>query len=158
MLFGGLLTPFSATLPKALVEFARAGLNEPKLIRLDTDTKVSENLRLAFFVTRKEEKAAALLALLKHVIPSGQPTIIFASTRHHVEFLVQLLIKSGLKAVHIYGSMDSLHRKNNLYIFKSPTELKLMGKNNASNFWKQNKIEKNEMKVVIPTMYCRDRF
>ena len=109
---------FSATLPKALVEFARAGLNEPKLIRLDTDTKVSENLRLAFFVTRKEEKAAALLALLKHVIPSGQPTIIFASTRHHVEFLVQLLIKSGLKAVHIYGSMDSLHRKNNLDSFR----------------------------------------
>ena len=58
---------FSATLPKALVEFARAGLREPKLIRLDTDTKVSENLRLAFFICRKEEKAAALLKLLKHV-------------------------------------------------------------------------------------------
>ena len=32
---------FSATMPKALVHFARAGLNNPELIRLDTDTKVS---------------------------------------------------------------------------------------------------------------------
>ena len=109
---------FSATLPKALVEFARAGLREPKLIRLDTDTKVSENLRLAFFVCRKEEKAAALLTLLKHVIPSGQPSIVFAATRHHVEFLTQLLTKAGVKCVHIFGAMDSQHRKTNLEAFR----------------------------------------
>ena len=110
---------FSATLPKALVEFARAGLREPKLIRLDTDTKVSENLRLAFFIVRKNEKAAALLSLLKHVIPAGQPTIVFAATRHHVEFIVQLLRKANIKAVHIYGAMDSMHRKENLERFRT---------------------------------------
>lgn len=33
---------FSATLPKMLVEFAAAGLNNPELIRLDTDSKISE--------------------------------------------------------------------------------------------------------------------
>ena len=110
---------FSATLPKALVEFARAGLREPKLIRLDTDTKVSENLRLAFFVCRKEEKAAALLGLLKHVIPTNQPTIVFAATRHHVEFIVQLLSKAGVKCCSVYGSMDSMLRKNNLEKFRT---------------------------------------
>lgn len=109
---------FSATLPKALVEFARAGLSEPKLIRLDTDTKVSENLRLAFFICRKDEKEAALLLLLKHVIPAGQPSIVFASTRHHVEYLVQLLAKAGISCVHIFGSMDSQHRKTNLEQFR----------------------------------------
>jgi ATP-dependent RNA helicase DDX54/DBP10 len=31
---------FSATMPKALVHFARAGLSDPQLVRLDTDTKV----------------------------------------------------------------------------------------------------------------------
>lgn len=32
---------FSATLPKSLVEFARAGLHEPVLVRLDADSKIS---------------------------------------------------------------------------------------------------------------------
>ena len=37
---------FSATLPKLLVEFARAGLHDPTLIRLDVDTKLSEQLKV----------------------------------------------------------------------------------------------------------------
>ena len=37
---------FSATLPKLLVEFARAGLHDPTLVRLDVDTKLSENLKV----------------------------------------------------------------------------------------------------------------
>ena len=37
---------FSATLPKSLVEFARAGLQDPVLIRLDVDSKISENLQV----------------------------------------------------------------------------------------------------------------
>ena len=35
---------FSATLPRLLVEFARAGLHDPTLLRLDVDTKLSQNL------------------------------------------------------------------------------------------------------------------
>ena len=37
---------FSATLPRLLVEFARAGLHDPTLIRLDVDTKLSEQLKV----------------------------------------------------------------------------------------------------------------
>ena len=37
---------FSATLPKALAEFAKAGLHDPTLIRLDVDTKTSEDLEV----------------------------------------------------------------------------------------------------------------
>ena len=37
---------FSATLPKLLVEFARAGLHDPTLVRLDVDSKLSENLKV----------------------------------------------------------------------------------------------------------------
>ena len=37
---------FSATVPKLLVEFARAGLQDPTLIRLDVDTKLSEQLKV----------------------------------------------------------------------------------------------------------------
>lgn len=37
---------FSATLPKQLMQFARAGLRDPELIRLDVERKISENLKV----------------------------------------------------------------------------------------------------------------
>lgn len=37
---------FSATLPKLLVDFAKAGLHDPTLIRLDVDTKLSDQLKV----------------------------------------------------------------------------------------------------------------
>lgn len=65
---------FSATLPKSLVEFARAGLQEPRLVRLDADSKISQDLQSAFFTTKSEEKEGALLHILSDVIqiPLGQ--------------------------------------------------------------------------------------
>lgn len=66
---------FSATLPKSLVEFARAGLQaNPKLVRLDADSKISSELRMAFFSVKPAEKEAALLVLLRNVIgvPFGE--------------------------------------------------------------------------------------
>lgn len=59
---------FSATLPKSLVEFAKAGLTDPLLIRLDAESKVPENLELAFFSIRDGEKDAALIFILDQVI------------------------------------------------------------------------------------------
>lgn len=60
---------FSATLPKKLVEFAKAGLQaNPKLVRLDADSKISADLRMAFFSVKPSEKEAALLLLLRDVI------------------------------------------------------------------------------------------
>ena len=41
---------FSATLPKLLVEFAKAGLHDPTLIRLDVETKISENLKVSLSI------------------------------------------------------------------------------------------------------------
>lgn len=43
---------FSATLPKSLVEFARAGLQEPHLVRLDSESKISPDLESAFFTIK----------------------------------------------------------------------------------------------------------
>lgn len=59
---------FSATLPKALTEFAKAGLQEPRLVRLDADAKISQDLESAFFTTTSAEKEGALIHILKDVI------------------------------------------------------------------------------------------
>jgi ATP-dependent RNA helicase DDX54/DBP10 len=66
---------FSATLPKSLVEFARAGLQEPSLVRLDAESKVSPDLESAFFSVKSAEKEGALLHILNDLIkmPTGTP-------------------------------------------------------------------------------------
>ncbi|KAL8665929.1 MAG: hypothetical protein Q9202_001865 [Teloschistes flavicans] len=64
---------FSATLPKSLVEFARAGLQEPTLVRLDAESKVSPDLQSVFFTMKSAEKEGALLHVLNDIIqmPTG---------------------------------------------------------------------------------------
>lgn len=135
---------FSATLPSSLVEFARAGLQEPSLVRLDAESKVSPDLQSAFFSVKGGEKEGALLHLLHDVIkiPTGLPegvtelyeekpskkrkrdgersgrekptdhsTIIFAATKHHVEYLANLLQHAGFAVSYVYGALDQLARR-----------------------------------------------
>ncbi|KAI2624185.1 ATP-dependent RNA helicase DBP10 [Hypoxylon sp. NC1633] len=66
---------FSATMPASLVEFARAGLQDPTLVRLDAETKISPELQSAFFSVKGAEKEGALLHILHDVInmPTGLP-------------------------------------------------------------------------------------
>ncbi|KAF8973242.1 P-loop containing nucleoside triphosphate hydrolase protein [Flammula alnicola] len=130
---------FSATLPKSLVEFAKAGLQDPKLVRLDAESKISSDLKMAFFSVKQAEKDACLLSLLRDVIgvPFGSKnaevdqnvtdkkkkgkskfeqftaphqTLIFAATKHHVEYLLALLTAAGYAVSHIYGSLDQAAR------------------------------------------------
>jgi ATP-dependent RNA helicase DDX54/DBP10 len=145
---------FSATLPKSLVEFARAGLHEPSLIRLDADSKISPDLQSAFFSVKSSEKEGALLHLLQEVLkvptgsqllssvaetnggkpskkrkreddngvkPASDPfsTIVFAATKHHVEYLAHLLQAAGYAVSYVYGSLDQTARKSQVQAFRS---------------------------------------
>ena len=131
---------FSATLPKTLVEFAKAGLQDPKLVRLDADSKISKDLRMAFFSVKQAEKDACLLVLLRDIIkvPLGTPevpettkgkdrdahhasphqTLIFVATKHHVEYINNLLSAAGYATSHIYGSLDQAARTQQMDYFR----------------------------------------
>lgn len=110
---------FSATLPSALAEFAKAGLRDPQLVRLDLETKISPDLRLSFFTLRQEEKYAAVLYLVREHIGSDQQTLIFVSTKHHVEFLNILFREEGIEPSVCYGDMDQDARKIHISRFRS---------------------------------------
>ena len=143
---------FSATLPKSLVEFARAGLQEPSLVRLDADSKISPDLQSAFYSVKSSEKEGALLHLLQDVIgvptgsqllstkgegrdskkrkrsetegnarPASNPysTIVFAATKHHVEYLANLLKAAGYTVSYVYGSLDQTARKEQVQSFRA---------------------------------------
>ncbi|XP_078050326.1 ATP-dependent RNA helicase DDX54 [Augochlora pura] len=110
---------FSATLPKILVEFAKAGLSDPVLVRLDVESKIPEQLSLSFIVCRPEEKLAVMLCLLKNVIKSDSQTVIFAATQHHVEYIHQVLDKAGISNTFIYSNLDPSARKINTAKFET---------------------------------------
>jgi ATP-dependent RNA helicase DDX54/DBP10 len=134
---------FSATLPKSLVEFARAGLQDPKLVRLDAESKIAPGLQSAFFTVKRAEKEASLLYILQEVIkmptgeteatikarsgvdnkkrkrdgpgpkqmPTTHSTVIFAATKHHVEYLAAYLKALGYATSFVYGALDQTARK-----------------------------------------------
>ncbi|EJS44323.1 dbp10p [Saccharomyces arboricola H-6] len=163
---------FSATLPNSLVDFVKAGLVNPVLVRLDAETKISENLEMLFFSTKNADREANLLYILQEVIkiplatseqlkklqksnkeadddsddendrqkkrrtfkkekfrkqrmpaanelPSEKATILFVPTRHHVEYISQLLRDCGYLISYIYGTLDQHARKNQLYNFRA---------------------------------------
>ncbi|CAF3531275.1 unnamed protein product [Rotaria socialis] len=114
---------FSATLSKVLAEFAKAGLYEPELIRLDLEMKLNDNLKLLFFHSRHDDKTALLLYVLRSVIPVDQQVVIFVATRHHCEYLRELLEQQPqqefFSAVTIYSSLDHSTRKINLGRYQS---------------------------------------
>lgn len=111
---------FSATLPKNLVDFAAAGLSSPQLIRLDAESKLSEDLACHYLACPTANKDAALVYLLKNVInTSGKLTIIFAATKHHVEYLQELLKSFNFPVGYIYGSMDQEARELAISNFRS---------------------------------------
>ncbi|KAJ6681573.1 ATP-DEPENDENT RNA HELICASE RHLE-RELATED [Salix koriyanagi] len=110
---------FSATLPSALAEFAKAGLRDPQLVRLDVDTKISPDLKTVFFTLRQEEKYAALIYMIRDHISSDQQTLIFVSTKHHVEFLNVLFREEGIQTSVCYGDMDQDARKIHVSRFRA---------------------------------------
>ncbi|WWC67642.1 uncharacterized protein I206_101552 [Kwoniella pini CBS 10737] len=118
---------FSATLPSSVAEFAKAGLNNPLLIRLDADHKISPDLDLRFLAVKPIEKDAGLLVLLRDGIgiASNTPThdqqpqaIVFVSTKHHVDYVSELLKAAGYRTSHIYSSLDQSARQQQLYLFR----------------------------------------
>lgn len=143
---------FSATLPKSLVEFARAGLQEPSLIRLDAESKISPDLESAFFATKSADKEGALLHILHDIIkmptgpteatkrleersndrkrkrgperinykesPTEHSTIVFAATKHHVDYLYSLLVEAGFATSYAYGSLDQTARRIHVQNFR----------------------------------------
>nr|XP_039248873.1 ATP-dependent RNA helicase DDX54-like [Styela clava] len=117
---------FSATLPKQLVEFAKAGLNDPTLIRLDVDSKLSEQLKLTFLFARCEDKPAVLVHMLRNIVKPHEQTVVFAATKHHVEYIRLLLSRCGIDCSYVYSSLDQTERKINIGKFRNKKTMVLL--------------------------------
>jgi len=117
---------FSATLPRLLVDFARAGLHDPVLLRLDVDTKLSTQLKLSFFQCRSDDKTALLLHLLRNVVKPSQQTVVFVATKHHVDYLNIVLGEAGFPCSYSYSALDQTARKINIAKFRTKKTMVLI--------------------------------
>jgi ATP-dependent RNA helicase DDX54/DBP10 len=116
---------FSATLPSTVAEFVRAGLVNPAVVRLDADVKINPDLTTHFFRVSGGDKDAGLMVLLDQaaIVPGGESAvkeqaIVFVATKHHVEYLVNMLTAAGFSASHVYGSLDQVARQRQLQDFR----------------------------------------
>lgn len=56
---------FSATISTEVKDFTLAGIKDYRMISVDKDNKLSEQLKIHFFVCRSNEKEAALMYILR---------------------------------------------------------------------------------------------
>ncbi|KAK7200772.1 ATP-dependent RNA helicase [Novymonas esmeraldas] len=108
---------FSATMPSVLAEFTSAGLHNPVVIRLDSEMKLSDQLKQSAFLVRNDEKIAALIVLLKRVLHVGEAAannaqaLIFVESKFHVEFLQMILTAYDISTSAVHGQMDQEARR-----------------------------------------------
>ncbi|ELQ41079.1 ATP-dependent RNA helicase DBP10 [Pyricularia oryzae Y34] len=101
---------FSATLPRSLVEFARAGLQDPSLDVIKMPTGTPEGFKEDKDEGSKKRKRGPDRPNAKEK-PTEHSTIIFTATKFHVEYLTSILVQAGYAVSHAYGALDQTARK-----------------------------------------------
>ncbi|VDN01811.1 unnamed protein product [Thelazia callipaeda] len=110
---------FSATLPKSIIAFSKAGLSDPTLVRLDLEEKTSDKLSMIFLHCRSDDKLAAFLHLARKIVAGNEQTIVFCATMKHVEYLASVVEKAGMECVVLYSQLDSIARNINIQKFRN---------------------------------------
>lgn len=110
---------FSATLPQLIVDFTKAGLYNPTLIRLDTEGKINDNLKTIFLGCRNEDKLAVLIHILREIVKPKEQTVVFLPTRHHIEYLKEVFDSLSIPSTYLYSTLDAEARKMNVSLFQS---------------------------------------
>ena len=62
---------------------------------------------MQFFGLRRDDKPALLLHLLRDVVEEGKQTVVFVATKHHVEYLSELLTAQEISCTYSYGESAS---------------------------------------------------
>lgn len=64
---------FSATISSQVRDFALSGIKDYRMIQVDKESKLSDDLKLHFIITRSGEKAAALMYIMRELIEFVNP-------------------------------------------------------------------------------------
>jgi ATP-dependent RNA helicase RhlB len=114
---------FSATLSYKVTELAYEHMNNPILIRIETEEVTSKAIQQSAFCPSNEQKLPLLLGLLNHHQP--QRSIIFVNTKRCAEQLDHTLNHNGYKTAALSGDVPQEKRQRLLNDFQE-NKIKLL--------------------------------
>lgn len=108
---------FSATMPKAIRQFANTILNHPEMISVTPESSTAQTVQQSVYFVEKKEKTSLLIHLLKD--QSIRRSLVFTRTKHGADRLVKQLDKKGIYAAAIHGGKSQNARQKALENFKN---------------------------------------
>ena len=105
---------FSATYPEGIAKLARQFMHQPHEVTL-TEQHESHKIRQRFFEVTRDERLAAVAALLKHYRPES--TLAFCNTKQQCRDLLDLLHAQGFHALTLNGDLEQRERDQVLIQF-----------------------------------------
>jgi ATP-dependent RNA helicase RhlB len=107
---------FSATLSYKVTELAYEHMNNPVLIRIETEEVTSKAIRQSAFCPSNEQKVPLLLGILNQQKP--QRSIVFVNTKRCAEQLEDMLNANGYKTAALSGDVPQDKRQRLLNDFQ----------------------------------------
>lgn len=83
--------------------------------------------QLSFFHVRVDDKAALLLYLLRNVVKPQEQTVVFAATKHHVEYLKEVGYKLHFSCIILLQTHSFAFINRMLFLFSSAAHLRRCG-------------------------------
>jgi ATP-dependent RNA helicase RhlB len=108
---------FSATLSYKVTELAYEHMNNPVLVKIETEEVTSKAIKQTAYCPANEQKVPLLLGLLKHHQP--QRSIVFVNTKKSAEQLHDYLNANGHKAAVLSGDVAQEKRQRLLADFQN---------------------------------------
>ncbi|NOR55720.1 MAG: ATP-dependent RNA helicase DbpA [Sulfurovum sp.] len=118
---------FSATFPENIEKLAKALLNQPLTIKVDT---ILESTKINEIVYETSDKEKTLETLIKAYKPES--LLIFCNTKVQVISLTQSLLKSGHATIDIHGDLDQRDRNESVIAFSNGSKRILVATDVAS--------------------------
>ncbi len=99
---------FSATLSFRVTELAYEHMNNPQLVKIESDRVTADNVSQIVYHTASNEKAAALIGLLKHM--ESARTIVFVNTKRAADQVWGALEANGFETAVLSGDVPQAKR------------------------------------------------
>ena len=107
---------FSATLSQRVLELAYEHMNEPELIRIETDTVTVDRVRQAIYFPSNEDKMPLLVGLIREM--GASRIMIFVNMKREAERVQNYLEANGIHASAISGDVPQKKRMRMLENFQ----------------------------------------
>lgn len=108
---------FSATLSCKVTELAYEHMNDPTMIKIESDKVTADKVEQSVYYTANSEKIPLLIGLLKHMDPTR--SIVFVNTKHVADRIWRYLEGNDIKSAVLSGDVPQQKRQSLLKSFQN---------------------------------------